>query len=114
MTRRRLAVLTVALVTVVGCGAPRFDSTSEETTKTSMERMSRGLNEEQKQQLAVDIATVTMPNAMNAALAALSSKDDPKQPGATGVMKPLHGKTAAEIHALAENVRADMDAASRR
>jgi hypothetical protein len=110
--RRFAAAIALAFLSYLatGCGlSHRFDATSEETVKASIEAMCAGKSEDQRKQLADDLATFT-PTRPDASLtgakksrakpAAASSTDPPN-----GLYKPLHGLTADEIHDKAETTR---------
>ena len=101
--------LTLCLVLTLlfaGCGgtagsAPRLDTTSEATLKSSMEKLTAGMTEDQKRQLTADTLSITMPTMMKEL-----AKGTARKVEGVEFFAPLNGLTAAEIHQRAEQARA--------
>jgi hypothetical protein len=103
--RRAAVVLFVALVDV-GCGtAAQFDATSEESAKTSIERLGVGLTEEQKKELSSDIDTIALMDGVKQAFQEGFVPGPKSKLSKTEIFRPLHGLTVAEIHARARVLR---------
>jgi hypothetical protein len=103
------ACLVAALLGSVGCGGPaRIDATNEQTFKDSSAAITAKMTEAQKAEFGSDCATVMMkgslPELMKKAMDA--GAKPPKEPAPGEIAKPLHGLTAAEVHAKAEAIRA--------
>jgi len=82
---QRLAVILALCFVICGCGAePTFDATSDATVKTSMETLTSGLTDTEKQEFVRIVLRKGLTGAANK----------------SGGYKDLHGKTAREILAL--------------
>jgi long-subunit fatty acid transport protein len=107
MRRTRTQIIMAALVlgTLTGCGsAKRIDATSQETLKTSMAAMKASMNEADSKQFQADVTTVqTLGTVKEDVAPGLTSK---KQKTALDTFKPIDGMSAADIHARAEELRA--------
>lgn len=101
---RRVVVLLMIALALAGCGSPRFDGTSDETMKTSLEKMSAGMTPAQKEVLVKDLGAVMLRDGMRQAFQAAVRKDGAPA-GKAELLKSLQGKTAAEIHERAEAIR---------
>jgi hypothetical protein len=93
---------------VAQASSPRMDTSSKESLGESMQQMAVNMTDEQKKQLTADFMTLTMPELMKTAFQSAFSKESPRAPDETEMLKPLHGLTADEIHARAEEVRRNM------
>ena len=71
LARRLTAVLSAGflLSLLAGCGAPRFDATSEATANASLKAIGAALGDDGKRQLSVDLMTVSMPQIMKGSFA---------------------------------------------
>lgn len=111
----RFAMMCLAPVMAVvlsGCGKPTLDTTTEATSKASMQKMTEGMTPEQKKQFAGDMIAATFPDAMKSAFSNIG-KAQAKPPAPTGpneMLKPLHGMTVEQIHAKAEAARIELKA----
>ncbi len=88
------------LMVVVGCGSltePTLDATSEETLRTSLDNMVRGMSESEKQQFISDARSMLIYSGARGQqhVDALNGVETP----AVEVFKPLHGMTVSEIQA---------------
>ena len=86
---RRVLLVAIA-VAFAGCGEQRFDATSEETVKASIEQMGKNLSQEDKVRFARGI----MGSAIGPAFQAAMTKDSAHSGDLT---KSLHGLTAKQI-----------------
>ena len=100
-----LASSLLLILAIAGCGgAPRFDVSSEESTKASRDRMEAALTPLEKEALKKDIGTVVMQDGLQRAVQDASSRE--KSPSdRSAVFKTLQGLTAWEIHEKAETIR---------
>jgi len=73
-----------------------------------MQKVTANMTDEQKKQFTADFMTLTMPSMMKTAFQSAFSKEGPRVPDETTMLKPLHGLTADEIHAKAEEMRRNM------
>jgi len=94
----RLLIL-LLLVVLVGCGAPRFDGSSQKAAEASIEAMSAGMSEEESQQLAASVVTILFTENLARAFSG-------QKPTDAEIYASLDGLTAAEIIAKAEQIRA--------
>jgi hypothetical protein len=102
----RLATFALAIAMMApGCGQPRFDASTAETAKASMERLSAGMNLEQKTALGKDMATVLMVDGLKTAFDSAFGTSGSAPPDKVAAFRSLHGLTAAEIHDKAEAIR---------
>ncbi len=86
----------------VGCDkSGRVDSSTDDALKTSLEKMTSGMSEDQKKQFDVDCEAVRFPD--EAALNDFFKQKEP--PTKSSMFKPLHGMTLAEIRSKAEEIR---------
>ena len=86
----RYVLLALVALLVAGCGEQRFDATSEETVKASIEQMGKNLSQEDKVRFARGI----MGSAIGPAFQAAMTKDSAHSGDLT---KSLHGLTAKQI-----------------
>ncbi len=86
---RRVLLVAIA-VAFAGCGEQRFDATSEETVKASIEQMGKSLSQEDKVRFARGI----MGSAIGPAFQAAMTKDSAHSGDLT---RSLHGLTAKQI-----------------
>ncbi len=95
----RFALMLTLCLTLAGCslGAPKFDASSEESVRTSMERMTKGMSDKERVKLAGAMASLMVADPVTLALNAKDSTVNE-----VAVFKPLHGMTAKEIIAKAE------------
>lgn len=107
MMKRAAVVLFVALA-VVGCGTARFDATSEESAKASIDRLSAGMTKEQKEELAKDVMAVVFVDGMQQVVKNAFTPGQKRELSKTDMFRSIHGMTAAEIHTKAEQVRREM------
>ncbi len=105
---RRAAVVLFVALAVVGCGTARFDATSEDSAKASIERLSAGMTKEQKEELAKDVMAVVFVDGMKQVFKNGLTPGKKPEFSKTEMFRSIHGLTAAEIHAKAEQVRNDM------
>src|SRR5215210_7263328 len=101
MGKALCVALAAGWLVLTGCesgGGGRFDATNEATTKASLKRMTAGKTEAQKKQFIADCAAIAAQAATERAM-----HGSPTSP-AEG-FKPLHGLTASQIRAKADEVR---------
>lgn len=103
MRLRNVAIACLCL-SAAGCGEPTFDATDQASRQASLKRMGAKLDEPAKKQLARDMVTISIGPMFKAAL---SRKGSPEANGEE-VLKSMHGMTASQIHAKAEEVRQKM------
>jgi hypothetical protein len=109
------ALLSTSLLFLAGCGAPRFDASSDAAVDASMERLSNGKTQEEKEKFGQAVTALTMMNGLSTAFDALTGQV-PATPGAVkaDLFKPLDGLTAAEIVARAESKTRELEERARR
>lgn len=102
IVRERLTLVfgLLLLSLVVGCGAltePTLDATSEETLRTSLDNMVRGMSESEKQQFISDARSMLIHSGARGQqqVDALNGVETP----VVELFKPLHGMTVSEIEA---------------
>ena len=91
----RYVLLALVAVLVAGCGEQRFDATSEETVKASIEQMGKNLSQEDKARFARGVMGAMMKSAFRSA-----TKKKVASPAE--VARPLHGLTATQIMQLGD------------
>ncbi len=107
--RPTLLVLLLATITATGCGAPRLDATSEETLKTSMDKMTSGMDDAAKKSLAADVTSIVMKDTLRKFLTKGTNKvDKVDKVDKLSLMKSVDGLTVAEIRAKADATRAEL------
>jgi hypothetical protein len=104
MKTRLASFALAASMMVPGCGQPRFDASSAESAKASMERLTAGMDAGQKAELGKDMAVVMMAGGLNAAFDFAFGTGGGAPPDQVAVFRSLHGLTAAEIHDKAESI----------
>ena len=112
----RRALLLIAVAFLAGCSKPRIDASSEEAFAKSVEKVSASLPEAQRAKFGEAVAVLTVGDAIRnmgaafsgAMAAALSGQKPSPPPSALEMMKPLNGKTADEIIALADQRKAEV------
>lgn len=86
-----------------GCGEPKLDGKSEQSFKDSMEKMTKGMSVEQKEQLQKNVMTVAMGDiSLGDIMAGRVSADQQ----INKIRTQLDGKTAKDVSAQADKVRA--------
>jgi hypothetical protein len=105
---RRSLFIPVLVAAVSGCGgAPRIDTTSAKTLKESKDAVKADMGQVEKRQFEIDCTTVmsgAAPTMIAPAGKGAAAAPPPVSPEVAN--KRLHGKTAAEIHQEAEDIRA--------
>jgi hypothetical protein len=97
--------LLFSILTITGCGGgPRLDATSMDTLAASRKAMETDMTDNQKRQLATDLADALGPEAAQTAMKNAFSKEK-KETSQSELYKPLQGLTATEIHDRAETNR---------
>jgi hypothetical protein len=81
---------------------PRFDATTDETAKASLEAMNARLSDREKQQLQSDMVLLCFDTALQAGFANPTGGTVPM----STVLKPCHGMTASEIRRKASEIGA--------
>jgi hypothetical protein len=95
----------LAIVLALGActgGAPRIDTTSDETAATSLRRVKRSLPESERERFTNAVVTILMDRHRREGTPGAGAGDQVT----TAVLKPLDGKTAKEIFAEAERISA--------
>jgi hypothetical protein len=97
--------LLFSILAITGCGGgARLDATSLDTFTASRKAMEAGMSDNQKRQLATDLADALGPEAALAAMKNTFSKEKVAT-SQTELYKPLQGMSAEEIHNKAEENR---------
>jgi hypothetical protein len=86
----------------------QLDASSKDSLNDSMQKMTANMTDVQKKQFAADSMTLTMSTMMKSAFQGAFSKGSPRAPNETEMFKTLHGLTADEIHAKADEIRRNM------
>jgi hypothetical protein len=113
-------LLSSALVFLTGCGAPRFDASSDTAVDASMERLSQGMSQEEKEKFGRAVTALTMMDGLSKAIGVLEGEEpatpEPATPGTikAELFKPLDGLTAAEIVARADGKTQELEERARR
>ena len=99
------AALLLSLATI-GCdGSPRFDMSSEESAKASIEKLSAGMSPTERQSFAKDMATVVSRDGVKKAVQETDKNGTSAPADKTAIYKPLHGLSVADLHDKAEAIR---------
>ena len=102
----RWAVMLALVVSLAGCnGPPRIDATNDETLKASMEAVTAGMSKAEKDVFAGDCSAVILSEGLPRAF-----RGAPAPSSTAETAHPLHGLTAAEVHAKAAPIIAKMSA----
>jgi hypothetical protein len=115
-----MALLSSSLLFLAGCGAPRFDASSDAAVDASMERLSQGMSQEEKEKFGRAVTGLTMMDGLSNAIGALAGQGPATPESATPGMvkaelfKPLDGLTAAEIVARFDSKTREFEERSRR
>ena len=93
--------LLLSLLVLAGCGGgPTLDATDAKSYEVSTKAMTANMSDNQKRQFAKDVMDALGPGAAQVAMKNTFSKDK-SATSATDMYKPLHGKTADQIQAMA-------------
>jgi hypothetical protein len=96
----------ILVAVVCGCGGPpRIDTTSGKTLKESKDAVKADMGQVEKRQFEIDCTTVMSGAAPTMMAPAGKGVAAPPPISPEVANKKLHGKTAAEIHAEAEEIR---------
>ena len=95
--------IALSIALLIGCSEPTLDTTSKETFQASMKEMAEGLPKEKAERLAKSVAGMLMLSGLQAAF---SGKD--KEEVEKAMTSQLHGKTADEIFAMADEMAKKM------
>jgi len=87
-----IALVFTALLS--GCGEPTIDGTSDESFKASIEVIGNGMTQEERKDFGTAYAVIAMKMTFEGK-------------GVSEIRKSLHGKTAKEVFAMAEKIKAD-------
>jgi hypothetical protein len=113
-------VLSSSLLFLAGCGAPRFDASSDAAVDESMERLSKGMSQDEKEKFGQAVTALTMMDGLSKAFGVLTGQEPatpaPATPGTlkADLFKPLQGLTAAEIVARADGKTREFEERARR
>lgn len=106
---KRIAAVFGLAVLVAGCGEPKIDGASEGALKESIQAIANKLPEDQRETFKDAVKTV--------AFDGLDLRDMMRDGGSekylANVRERIHGKTAAEVMAMADKIRAEREAAER-
>jgi hypothetical protein len=104
---RRFLFIPLLAAAVSGCGgAPRIDATSAKTLKESKDAVKADMGQVDKRQFEIDCTTIIAGGASGMMPQAAKGAAVPPPISPEEANKKLHGKTAAEIHKEAEELRA--------
>lgn len=108
--RKRLGGILILLVCGCGVGGPpRFDGSSQAAANKSVDRLSAGMTQAQKEEFGRDVLALTALPAMRAAFkGGISKAAAAPAPDPVVYFKPIDGLTAAEIHEKAKATRAEL------
>jgi hypothetical protein len=115
-----MVLLSSSLLFLAGCGAPRFDASSDAAVDASMDRLSQGMSQEEKEKFGQAVAALTVMDGLSMAVSALEGKGPampvPTTPGMAKIelFKPLDGLTADEIIARADGKTRELEERARR
>jgi hypothetical protein len=115
-----MVLMSSSLLFLAGCGAPRFDASSDAAVDASMDRLSQGMSQEDKDKFGLAVAALTMTDGLKSAVGALVSQveapsgTDKPETVKTEMFKPLDGLTAAEIVARADDKKREVEGRMRR
>lgn len=101
-------LLLAVLAFLPGCGSrpPKMDASTDESVKQSIDKMTEGMTDAQKEEFGKDCLTACFEDMMRLAAERAFSKEEKRKPTKAEVFKAIHGLTAAEIHAKAVELRA--------
>lgn len=108
MRRSRALGMAIALVCVSGCAEPPFDASSDDAFQTSLERVRATLSDADRAAL-----TEAMDFLMKPDDSPWGSPDQPPARDPVHARRLMSGKTAAEVIAVARQLRAERDARDR-
>jgi hypothetical protein len=108
----RLAIGLFAVFASFACSSPRIDTSSDETMKSSIERVRSSLPEDRRAKFDESVATIGMSNInLASAMADAMAGRKPNTESVLGDVKAaLNGKTADEIIAAADKIVAERKA----
>ncbi|WP_248798191.1 MULTISPECIES: DUF6694 family lipoprotein [unclassified Pseudomonas] len=98
---KRMLLVGLVAVLLAGCGDPRLDATTEATLQESTKKVAEKLSPEEKKQFAADLMLITLSkiDLVNKSADVMQQEID----------SSMNGKTAAELHALANNIRVERE-----
>jgi hypothetical protein len=103
--RNTWTVLAAVTALLVGCSEPKVDTTSDETTKASIEKVKKSLPEEKRGEFDKALQLLAFSQLD---LKSLMSEGTKGADSVTGKMKAaIHGKTGTEIIAEAQKIEAE-------
>ena len=105
---RKPALLLLGLL-IAGCGAPKIDATSDESAKNSVAKVVASVPEADREKLSSAIMLVSL-NSLPGDKGLLGLAAAASTANSASLLGPLNGKTATEILAEADKIRAERGA----
>ncbi|UVL37948.1 hypothetical protein LOY55_16900 [Pseudomonas sp. B21-040] len=99
---RRMFAAGLVTLMLAGCGGPKLDGTSDESLKSSLDKVTADLPQDKKAQLLEDLKLITFSN-IGEALSGQISAEQAKN----NVRTTLNGKTAEDVAVIAANLRTE-------
>lgn len=106
-----MPAIVIAALLAAGCGAPRIDGTSPEKLAASIQKVTASLPEAERSKFGAAVMTVSTKDLLTGGLASLAGKSSEQIQAQAA--STLNGKTAAEVIAAAEAIRAEIAAKER-
>ncbi|HET9932989.1 MAG TPA: DUF6694 family lipoprotein [Polyangiaceae bacterium] len=107
MNARQLSI--VGALLMLGCGQPRLDASSDDAAKRSVAKMTEALPQADREKFGSALMLVAF-NKMADGKGLLGLAAAASSATSASVLKPLEGKTATEIMAEADRIRAEQAA----
>ena len=100
----KTVALTLAMLALISCGEPTLDTSSEAAMEKSLKAMTSELSQEKREEVAKSVAGVYFIIGLKGAF---NGKDQSEIEAEVGEM--LHGKTASQIIAIADEIEKEMN-----
>lgn len=107
----KIILLAFGLSLLAACGQPTVDGSSNESVKQSIEKMNKSLSEAEQKKFQEAVLMIALNQAMSQMDMEKMMKGESPDPEViqAQVRERLHGKTAQEIIAEGERVRAEVE-----
>lgn len=103
MNKLILTLLAIALL--AACSDAKIDASSQKALEASMEQVAENMNAQEKQALKQAVITIAMDKSSSAINSAMRGEHTDPQHAEKAMLAALHGKTAAEVIAYAEELK---------